>query len=192
MLKRVLSIAVNLLCVAAILLSLAAGWAVLTAQPNRPPTLFGNSFMVVVSGSMEPTFPVGTLILSREVTPDQVEPGDIITFYGTVGTTTGIITHRVIAKEGDGLGALLHTKGDANHSQDPNPVSREGLIGKVVWQSLLLGKLVALLRQKYVFLAIIILPLAGVVVANLVKLVRLARSEIRAAEAELREDENDR
>lgn len=192
MVKKVLSMAVNVLCVGAILLSLAAGWAVLTAEPNRPPTLFGNSFMVVVSGSMEPTFPVGTLILSREVTPGQVEKGDIITFYGTVGSTTGIITHRVVEKEGAGDGALLYTRGDANASQDPNPVTREGLIGKVVWQSLLLGRVVALLRQKYVFLAIIIIPLAGIVVANIIKLVRLARAEIRTAEEELQEEEDGR
>lgn len=192
MLKKILSMAVNLLCVATILLSLAAGWAVLTAAPNRPPTLFGNSFMVVVSGSMEPTFPVGTLILARETTPAQVKTGDIITFYGTVGSTTGIITHRVVAKEGTGDGAYLYTRGDANASQDPNPVTREGLIGKVIWQSLALGRVVAVLRQKYVFLAIIILPLTAIVVTNLVKLVRLARQEVKQAEAELREEEDGR
>lgn len=191
MLKKTLSGAINLLCVAAILLSIGAGWAVLTAEPNRPPTLFGNSFMVVISGSMEPKMPVGTLLLSHQVAPSQVEEGDIITFYGTVGSTTGIITHRVVEKQGTGDGAVLYTKGDANPIEDPNPVTRENLIGKVVWQSLLLGKLVALLRQKYVYLALVLIPLLVILLSNATKLVRLAKAEIRQAEEDGKEEDRD-
>ena len=160
MAKKIFNGVLSLLCLLALLLSLAAIRALLTARPDRPPTLFGHSLMVVVSGSMEPTFPVGTLILSRQATPSQVEVGDIITFYGTVGSTTGVITHRVAAKMGTGDDAVLTTKGDANPVQDPNPVMKEGLIGIVIWQSPFWGRVVGTLRKKQVFIPLLLIPLA--------------------------------
>ena len=153
----------GLLTAVLILLTGAAVWALATAKPDHPASLFGFSPMVVVSGSMEPVFPIGTFLLSRKVTPAQVEEGDIIVFYGTVGSTTGVITHRVIQKTGTGDEAVLTTKGDANPVADPNPVTRDNLLGKVVWQSPALGKLIAPLRSPAVRPFLFLLPAALVV-----------------------------
>ena len=150
----------GLLTAVLVLLTVAAVWALATAKPDRPASLFGFSPMVVVSGSMEPVFPVGTFLLSRKATPAQVEEGDIIVFYGTVGSTTGVITHRVIQKTGTGDDAVLTTKGDANPVADPNPVTRDNLLGKVVWQSPALGKLIAPLRTPAVRPFLFLLPAA--------------------------------
>lgn len=150
----------GLLTALLVLLTGAAVWALAAARPDRPPALFGFSPMVVVSGSMEPVFPVGTFLLSRKVTPAQVEEGDIIVFYGTVGSTTGVITHRVVQKAGAGEGAVLTTKGDANPVADPNPVTRDNLLGKVIWQSPALGRLIAPLRGPALRPFLFLLPAA--------------------------------
>lgn len=161
--KKLLSAAAGLLSACVFLLAVATVWALATAKPDRPASLFGFSPMVVVSGSMEPVFPVGTFLISRRATPSQVEEGDIIVFYGTVGSTTGVITHRVVRKTGTGDGAVLTTKGDANPVADPNPVTRGNLLGKVVWQSPALGRLIAPLRSPAVRPFLFVLPAALVV-----------------------------
>lgn len=148
MARKLLKAVAALMTAATILLTLAAVWALLTARPDRPASVLGFSPMVVVSGSMEPEFPVGTFLLSRRTSIDRVEEGDIIVFYGTVGATTGIITHRVVEKTGEGEAAVLTTKGDANSLRDPDPVTKDNLLGRVVWHSPLLGKVIAPLRNE--------------------------------------------
>jgi len=145
--KKIAAAISALLCCLVLLLTFAAGWAMLNSSERQPPSILGLSPMVVVSGSMEPEFPVGTFILSRKVTPSQVNERDVIVFYGTVGSTTGIITHRVIEKQGEGDNALLITQGDANPVPDPYPVERGNLLGKVVFESPLIGKIISPLRN---------------------------------------------
>lgn len=77
----------------------------------------------VLSGSMEPTYPVGSMIYVKAADPADVEVGDPITFYLSEGL---IATHRVVSIDEAGF----HTKGDANNAEDGTPVARENLIGR--------------------------------------------------------------
>lgn len=82
------------------------------------PTVFGYQIYEVQTGSMDPTLPVKSLILSKKVeSPTDLQKGDIITFVNSEGIT---ITHRivdVIDKNGQ-IG--YQTKGDnAANSIDP-------------------------------------------------------------------------
>ena len=100
-------------------------------------SILGYSFFKVTTGSMEPTIPVGSLILTQDVPIDTVEMNDIVSFFSKEAYMNGrIITHRVIAKETSGTGqVLLTTRGDANTSTDIHRVDSENLIGKVQWIS---------------------------------------------------------
>ncbi len=87
----------------------------------------------VATGSMAPTVPTGSLLLSRPVDAGAVRPGDVIVFTSPVGHTAGagadgafstttamLITHRVIAITTTPGGQLgFRTKGDANADEDP-------------------------------------------------------------------------
>ena len=146
MAKKVIAAISTLLCCLVLVLAFAAGFALLNSSERQPPSVFGFSPMVVVSGSMEPELPVGTFIVSRKVTPSQVKERDVIVFYGTVGSTTGIITHRVIEVHGEGDSAMFTTMGDANSIPDPYYVEPGNLLGKVVFESPLLGKIISPLR----------------------------------------------
>ena len=76
------------------------------------PRCFGYQPYMVVSASMQQSFPVGSLIYVRPATPDEVEVGDPITF--TSGTLT--ITHRVMEK--NDAEQYFVTKGDSNTASE--------------------------------------------------------------------------
>lgn len=79
-------------------------------------------FFVVMSGSMEPVLPVGTIIIVNTGCKE-AEPGEIVTFC--MGET--IVTHRTVGKEGD----WYITKGDANDEPDSVRIHQDRIIGTV-------------------------------------------------------------
>ena len=92
------------------------------------PRVAGYEGYVVVSGSMEPTIPVGSIIYSKKTDPELLQTGDIIVFINeTRGTTP--VTHRVVTN--DPSTGTITTKGDANEHEDINPVTYDRVIGKV-------------------------------------------------------------
>ena len=106
--------------------------------------LFGVQVYSVISGSMEPEYPVGSLIYVKEVKPSEVQVGDVITFVLSNKTPA---THRVIGIDKDNQ--LFNTQGDANYQindetgekvymEDP-PVHFNNLLGKPVFKIPVLG-----------------------------------------------------
>lgn len=96
----------------------------------------GNCF-VVLSGSMEPAIPTGSLIFTFQ--DEQILTGDIITFQ----KKDAIITHRVIGQTQD----RYMTKGDANSLVDAGTVSMTQIIGKVFFHIPYLGYLITFLQS---------------------------------------------
>ncbi len=115
---RLLSIVGTLIMIAAIAACLAL----------VIPKFAGYSSYVVVSGSMEPNIPVGSLALSKKVDPAALETGDVIVFVDPARGTTPI-THRVVSN--DTASGTIVTKGDANDRQDVNPATYDNVVGKV-------------------------------------------------------------
>lgn len=92
-----------------VLLVLLAAAAVLLV-----PMLFGYKEMAVVSGSMEPAIPVGSLVYVKPLEADQLEVGDICTYYLSDGET--FVTHRVMSIDKEAQ--TLVPQGDANDTAD--------------------------------------------------------------------------
>ena len=126
------------------------------------PKIVGFDAYVVVSGSMEPNVPVGSLVFAKKVDPSQLERGDVIVFIDP-SRGTKPITHRVVRN--DTANARIITKGDANSQEDPNPAAYENVIGKVYYYlprlgfvaatlTSTLGKIVALLMLVEAWLLI--------------------------------------
>lgn len=90
------------------------------------PMLAGYHPVVVLSGSMEPTYHVGSIIYYKEADFADINVGDAITFQAG---EDGMVTHRVVEKSE--LSQNFVTKGDANETEDPNPVDYDEVIGKV-------------------------------------------------------------
>ena len=74
--------------------------------------------MVIVTGSMQKTIPVGSLVVDQKVAPRQLEVGDVISFQKPIGAK-GIDTHRIVAIKNDHGKRLYQTKGDSNPIADP-------------------------------------------------------------------------
>ncbi len=101
---------------------------VLLCLPLTVPRLLGYQVYSVISGSMEPAIPTGSLVYIRETLPEELKEGEVIAFYGARDSAS-IITHRVVENRVV-MGELI-TKGDANQTNDMNPVPYANVIGEV-------------------------------------------------------------
>ncbi|MCI8586538.1 MAG: signal peptidase I [Lachnospiraceae bacterium] len=101
---------------------------VLFCLPLTLPRLFGYHIYSVISGSMEPAIPVGSLLYIEETGPEELQEGEVIAFYGA-RDSAAIITHRVLENRVV-MGELI-TKGDANQQADMNPIPYGNVIGRV-------------------------------------------------------------
>lgn len=89
------------------------------------PKVMGYEEMAVLTGSMEPKYPVGSLIFVKEENPENLKVGDVIT-YGLSEDT--VVTHRIVEINKDEQSVV--TKGDANESNDGNPIPYNNIVGK--------------------------------------------------------------
>lgn len=127
--------------------------------PLTVPRMMGYQIYTVVSGSMEPAIPVGSLVYTEQVKPESVKPDEVVAFYGT-RDLGAIITHRVVSNS-TVTGEFI-TKGDANKTNDMNPVSYDQLIGRVVLSIPKLGYLAQLFTSMQGKIAA-----AGVILASI-------------------------
>ena len=112
------------------------------------PTLFGNTYLNVLSESMVPEFKVNDLIIGKVVNDTkEIKVGDIVTYRdGRM-----LVTHRVVEVKNGGEAFI--TKGDANEVQDGNIIPKENLISKYRFNIPYLGYIVAKF-QDFKFLSI--------------------------------------
>lgn len=135
--------------------------------PLTLPKLLGYQIYTVVSGSMEPEIPIGSLVLIGEAEPDKIETDEVIAFYGGKDTNA-VITHRVVDNRVV-MGEFI-TKGDANQTEDMNPVAYDALIGRVEWSIPVLGGVAQTFTSLYgkvaaaslILLAVILHVVAGI------------------------------
>ncbi len=98
------------------------------------PAATGSTPMTVLTSSMEPTYPAGTLIIVRPIDPQEIVIGDPITYQIESGKSA-VVTHRVVSITSISDGTFTFTtKGDNNDAADPNPVLPVQVKGKV-WYS---------------------------------------------------------
>lgn len=87
-------------------------------NPDKPPSLFGYTPMIVLTDSMDPLIAEGDIILSKTVDPDSVEVGDVISFFDPSSPDDAILTHRVIEIYTEGGVRYAVTAGDNNANRD--------------------------------------------------------------------------
>src|SRR5690242_17371784 len=82
------------------------------------PKLAGGATYTILTGSMRPGMPPGTVVVVRPTPADEIRTGDVITFQLKSGDPT-VATHRV-AKVGLSLDGkpMFFTQGDANTGPD--------------------------------------------------------------------------
>jgi signal peptidase len=100
------------------------------------PAVTGSTPYTILTSSMEPGLPPGTLVVVKPINPDDIVIGTVVTYQLESGEPT-VVTHRVVAIQGEtvaGGDRQFITKGDANSAADEKPV-KEVQIRGAVWYS---------------------------------------------------------
>ena len=100
---------------------------------------------IVLSGSMEPSYPTGSMIYVRDTDSNELEIGDVITF-NLSGQT--IATHRIIEVVEESGQRYFRTKGDANDVEDGSLIPASHVIGTPMFVIPFLGYLASYLQSK--------------------------------------------
>ncbi len=145
-LKR--DIKIHLLALAVIVLILASA---IYLAPH-----LGWSVGDVISGSMSPTMESGTLVISRQVAPEQLHVGDVIIFRPTGGEETNVI-HRIVNIKNT-YPLTFQTKGDAYKEIDAFTVPASNVVGKAEALIAYWGFFVAFLKTGYGLVLCLVLP----------------------------------
>ena len=99
--------------------------------------LMGFNMLTVDSGSMEPLYPVNSLIFVKEVDPAEININDVVTYV--LNEDGVLVTHRVVGI--DPANRYFTTKGDANLTNDGSPVLWDNVVGRVVFKIPKVGSL---------------------------------------------------
>lgn len=98
------------------------------------PCFFGYQNFAVISGSMEPNMPVGSIVYAHPEDFENIKVNDVISYRVNEET---MVTHRVVEVNEEDKSFI--TKGDANDVNDANPISYDNVVGVVKMCIPLLG-----------------------------------------------------
>ena len=154
----------------------------ITTGRNGVQNFFGYSFLNISTQSMDPVYPVGTVVITRKADPAVLKTGDVISFYSLDPDILNLPnTHRIYAVEKSDTGELQFiTKGDNNPVPDSYPVDSGRIIGVVTGSVKSVGKVINVFNNRYVLFFVFIVPLfifAAIEVANIGKIVKRKDSE---------------
>ena len=135
------------------------------------PGIFGFHMYHVLSGSMEPAIPVGSVLFVEPAAPETVEEGDVIAFR----SGGSVVSHRVVRNrvvEGEFI-----TKGDANREEDMNPVKYTELVGVVTRHYPVMGHVLFLYTSSVGKVYMVCLAACGAMLNILAGRLRNRRAE---------------
>lgn len=127
---------------------------IIIAIPLVIPKLFGYQIYGVLSGSMEPEYPVGSVIYVEDIAPANIHVKDVITFKMSAQSDV-VATHRVVSINSEENSFI--TKGDANKENDSASVSFQRVLGKAIFCLPLFGYISLFIQSTIGILTTIIL-----------------------------------
>lgn len=160
----------------------------------------GLTFYSVVSGSMEPTLPVGSLIYAGRYKVENLKKDDIITFQVEgADQQKAVVTHRIVDvkktdktdKDPDGNDKVttqysFQTKGDSNAEADAVPIQSGAILGLYKWHIPHLGRVSMFAQTPFGFGLVVLLPAAILIVWEITSLVLHFKQEYqRKSEVEI-------
>jgi len=128
-------------------------------------------FLVVLSGSMQPTFHAGDVIVTMDAPADSLKVRDIITFRSP-DHPKNLMTHRIVQILNASHGLMFQTQGDANENPDQSMVSSELVVGRMVCVIPYVGYLASLSHSLFGFLLLVLAPGIVVICGEVVSIVK--------------------
>ena len=157
------------------------------ANKNEVPSIGGNTPLIVLTGSMDPTIKAGDLIVTKKIAAKDVKVDDVISFFDPEGNGSSIVTHRVIGIEIDETSGeiFFRTQGDNNDIADMTPVPERNLVGR--WEGTRfwgLGYVVLFTQSTVGIIVIIAVIVVGIFVYMMIRK-RIQDKETDSLKAEL-------
>ena len=127
---------------------------------NNRISIFNFRLFTVISGSMEPKYKIGDVLVAVETDPKNIKVGDAISYLGTRGSFKDkVITHEVIKIEKDKQGKrYFHAKGLANAIEDPI-VEENQLYGVVKYKVKTLSLIYKVVGTPIGFIIFVVVPI---------------------------------
>lgn len=145
-------------------------------------SIAGYRMFNILTGSMEPEYKVGDVLISKEIEPKDIQLGDDIVYLGKEKPFTDlIVTHRVVDlnREEDGSYSFI-TRGIANDVNDPI-IKDSQVYGKIVYKVKVFSLLSKAINNMYVFFFVIFIP---VVILVAIKIIQVKHENIEEADME--------
>ena len=163
------------------------------AVNNTERSLFGCKFFVVLSDSMSATdFSAGDMIVSKDVDPNTLREGDIITFYSQDTKSFGeIVTHKIREVKYDSEGNLIGfvTYGTTTNSNDEALAEPSLIIGKYSFRLAKIGYFINFMKTPLAYIFFVAVPfilIIGHEVYNVIKIINASKREKLEHESEER------
>lgn len=136
----------------------------------------------VVTGSMDPVYKVGDVVISKEVEPSTINKGDDVVYLGEKNDFKDkIVTHRVIKIENKDGEYYFTTKGVVNDYSDP-VISSDQIYGKVVYKPVVLSFLSGVLNTRLGFYLLIFVPVAFLIFLEILDYIKRKEGELDEGE----------
>ena len=147
---------------------------------DRLPDFMGYKPLICASNSMSNIFEVGDLTITKEVEENELQKGDIITFWNTEHDT--VITHRIeeITTKEDGKTVYV-TKGDMNNEIDDEVVEYNQIEGEYIGHIKYIGNLILWIQKPTGLIIAFLIP---VLICAIVYRHNLKRKEIKSKRTE--------
>ncbi len=124
--------------------------------PIAAPRFLGYQAYNIMSGSMEPDIPVGSLVYVKPIAPEDIVNGDVIAF----SSNDSVVVHRTV--ENHIVEGEIITKGDANEEEDMQPVAYQSVLGRVERHIAYLGQLMLILGSGIGKVCMLCLAICGI------------------------------
>lgn len=122
------------------------------------PGFAGFHTVTVYGGSMGDALPAGSVAVTRSVDASELAVGDVIAMGGHQGGLP--ILHRIVSIEEASGGRIVTTRGDANQTDDPAPITVSGKGDRVAYHVPWLGYFLAFSRSALGLALLIGVPAA--------------------------------
>lgn len=176
--KRIGAAIVDIVIVVLILFSVIISISSITAKANNGvPDLFGYTPFSVQTDSMKPTLREGDYIFIEECDAEELQVGDIITYFTIINGERAINTHRIVNVYNNNGVIEYQTQGD-NKETNPEPdkllLSPGDVIGKYNGTRIpVLGTAIDYMSTQLGFFLIILLPVLLFTLYQIYKLVNV-------------------
>lgn len=153
---------------------------------DEVPSLGGRTCFIVLTDSMYPDIQSGDLIICNKAKAEDVQVGDVISFFDPDGNGTSVVTHQVIEIVNEN-GLEFRTKGVNNNIEDRALVPAKNLVGVYQMRITGMGNVAMFMQTTAGLIVCVVLPLVLLIGYDLVRRRRYEKARQQDTEALLAE-----